>query len=150
LSGNGYPDENVASLQQLVIPEDRPINFMLTSDAPMNSFWIPALAGQIYTMNGMSTKLHIMADQPGDYLGMSANISGEGFADMKFTATVKAQPDFDAWMQQAKQSPSTLGTAEYETIAEPSVNPEVKTYTVTKHDLYNDVVMKYMHDGMEM
>ena len=142
-----YPDQQVASLQQLVIPEDTPINFTLTSDAPMNSFWIPALAGQVYAMSGMSTKLHIVADKPGEYMGTSANISGDGFADMKFVAKVITEQDFATWSQQG--SPDILDMQTYNKLAEPGVNPPVKTYKLSDADVYNEVVMKYMHSGME-
>ncbi|QQS18243.1 ubiquinol oxidase subunit II [Candidatus Saccharibacteria bacterium] len=79
-----YPEQGVASVNEVAFPASRPVEFTMTSDAPMNSFWIPQLAGQIYVMSGMSTKLHVVADVPGVYQGMSSNISGKGFADMKF------------------------------------------------------------------
>ena len=71
-----YPDQGIATVNYLNIPKDTPINFTITSDAPMNSFWIPALAGQVYSMTGMSTKLHVMANDVGTFNGASANISG--------------------------------------------------------------------------
>ena len=79
-----YPEQGVASTNILELPVDRPINFEVTADAPMNSFWIPQLGGQIYAMAGMSTQLHLMASEAGTYAGASANLSGKGFAKMKF------------------------------------------------------------------
>jgi len=75
-----YPEQGIASVNLVGLPVDTPINFEITSDAPMNSFWLPQLGGQVYAMSGMSSELHLMADEPGTYNGVSANISGEGFA----------------------------------------------------------------------
>jgi cytochrome o ubiquinol oxidase subunit 2 len=89
-----YPEENVASIGEFAMPTDTPVNFTITSDAPMNSFWIPQLGGQIYAMSGMSTKLHLNAHEPGEYRGVSANLSGEGHADMTFTARALTDDDY--------------------------------------------------------
>jgi cytochrome o ubiquinol oxidase subunit II len=144
-----YPDYHVASVQQMVIPEDTPINLTLTSDAPMNSFWVPALSGQVYTMNGMSTQLHIMADDQGTYNGTSANISGDGFADMAFKVISKSDVDFTAWAVKHEGDADTLDQASYNELAKPSKNVPVKTYKLTDANLYNEVVAKYMDSGME-
>ena len=142
-----YPEQGVASMNQLVIPEKRPINLTLTSDAPMNSFWLPSLSGQIYTMNGMSTKLHIMADQPGMYYGSSANISGEGFADMNFTAKSVSDIDFLRWTSRAK-SASPLDQTSYPKLAQQDRDSTVHTYQLADQELYDTIVMKYMDPSM--
>ncbi len=138
-----YPEQNLATVNHLVIPEDRPVKFEITSDAPMNSFWIPALGGQIYAMSGMSTELNLQADEPGEFEGYSANISGEGFADMKFMVRSVAQTDFDAWVEKTKQSPSALDKYGYDKLAEPSTSDK-KEYSSVVNDLYDTVVMKFM------
>jgi cytochrome o ubiquinol oxidase subunit 2 len=81
-----YPDLGIASINYLPFPDQTPMHFQITSDAPMNSFWIPNLGGQVYAMSGMSTELHLQADNPGIYRGSSANISGAGFAHMNFNS----------------------------------------------------------------
>ncbi len=139
-----YPDQDIASTNYLRFPEDRPINFEITSDAPMNSFWIPQLGGQVYAMAGMSTKLHLIADKPGDYKGMSANISGEGFADMKFTAQAGSQAEFDQWVKDVKSRDAVLGISEYAELAKPSRDDADQTFWLKEDDLYNKIVMKYM------
>jgi len=144
-----YPDLGVASVNQLEMPVNTPINFKLTSDAPMNSFWIPNLGSQIYTMNGMSTQLHLMADSTGDYKGSSANISGEGFADMAFTARVTKQADFDNWVAGAKNS-QALTADSYADLAKPSTLKQPLTYVLKDQNLYNNIVMKYMTPNMSM
>lgn len=142
-----YPDLGVASVNQMNIPEGRPVNLMLTSDAPMNAFWVPAIAGQIYTMNGMSTRLHIMSDKPGDYDGFSTNISGDGYADMQFTVRVQSEGEFKDWIEKGGRSPDVLTQESYAALAEPSVNPPRTLYLLGDARLYNDVVMKYMGHG---
>jgi len=142
-----YPDKGVATLNYLNIPEDTPINFTLTSDAPMNSFWVPALAGQIYTMSGMSTKLSIMADTVGSYDGKSANISGDGFADMTFKVNSMTNTDFSKWLIDSANSKQTLDSASYAKLAAQSKNDGTVTYMLMDNDLYNKIIMKYMsHD----
>jgi cytochrome o ubiquinol oxidase subunit 2 len=141
-----YPEQHVASVNYLPIPADRPIDLELTSDAPMNSFWIPQLAGQIYTMSGMSTQLHIMASQPGDYRGSSANISGEGFSGMTFNAHATSQADFDAWVAKTQKSDKVLSLDTYNELIKPSKNVEPTSYSfpAAYDKLYDTVIMKYM------
>ncbi|HEY5806112.1 MAG TPA: ubiquinol oxidase subunit II, partial [Candidatus Saccharimonadales bacterium] len=96
-----YPEQNIATVNYFQIPENTPINFEITSDAPMNSFWIPQLGSQIYAMPGMTTTLNLIADEPGKYNGASANISGAGFASMRFVAEAVPRADFDNWVAKA-------------------------------------------------
>lgn len=139
-----YPDQGVASVNLLQIPEKTPINFTITSDAPMNSFWIPSLGSQVYAMSGMSTKLHLIADKTGDYRGSSANISGEGFADMAFTARSSSKTDFDTWVKRVKNTSTTLDQAKYDKVAQPASLDKPAYYVVKDANLYDRIVMKYM------
>jgi len=139
-----YPEQHVASVNFFQIPANTPINFEITSDAPMNSFWIPQLGGQVYAMSGMKTQLHLMAGKPGEYRGSSANISGDGFADMKFIARAGSQADFDAWVKTVRQSPGKLTQPVYDTLALPSKNNPRAYYASAPADLYDTIVMKYL------
>ncbi|MCA9347829.1 ubiquinol oxidase subunit II [Candidatus Saccharibacteria bacterium] len=139
-----YPEQNVAQINNLTIPKDRPINLTITSDAPMNSFWIPKLAGQVYAMNGMNTKLHIIADQAGSYDGMSANISGEGFAQMRFTTEVITDEEFDNWIRLNKYRDEELTQELYDFIAQPSEDDEVHFFAHYDKNLYQTILNKYM------
>jgi len=141
-----YPEYNVASVNYLQFPEDTPVNFEITSDAPMNSFWIPQLGGQIYAMSGMKTQLHLMASEVGDYNGSSANISGEGFAGMKFVARASTKTDFDSWIQSLQYSSETLNQDTYVELAKPSKNNPPATF-VSENNLFDTIVMKYMEPG---
>jgi cytochrome o ubiquinol oxidase subunit 2 len=137
-----YPEQKVATVNYVQFPEDTPIKFQLTSDAPMNSFWIPSLGSQMYAMSGMSTELNLMADNIGDYNGSSANISGKGFAGMKFIARASSQKEFDQWIQAVKLSTKTLGMDEYDKLAQPSENNPPAYYSTFENNLYYKIMDK--------
>lgn len=138
-----YPEEKIATVNYVQFPEKTPVNFEITSDAPMNSFWIPSLGSQIYAMSGMSTRLYLMANHIGTYRGSSANISGEGFAGMKFTARSTSEADFDKWASRVKNTGTTLDSNTYEALAKPSTNNTTKYYLLGEADLYDKVILKY-------
>lgn len=138
-----YPDQGVASVNLLEIPEKTPINFEITSDAPMNSFWVPSLGSQVYAMSGMSTQLHLIADHTGDYKGSSANISGSGFADMAFTVRAEASGQFNAWVQTAKTG-DDLTQSRYDVLSHPGTMAQPMQYKLGSTDLYNSIIEKYM------
>lgn len=138
-----YPEQRVASVNKLYMPVNMPVKFEVTADAPMNSFWIPQLGGQIYAMPGMGTMLHLQADNTGSFYGSSANISGKGFAGMNFTAEAVPTSQFDAWVADArKQTPLTWQN--YTTLSQPSKNTGVLTYGRPDANLYGAIINKYM------
>lgn len=139
-----YPEQNIATLNYVQFPEKTAVTFHLTADAPMNSFWIPRLGGQIYAMAGMTTQLQVRADQPGIYRGSSANLSGEGFAGMQFTARATSQADFYTWVQAVKQSPQHLTMAKYHLLAMPSKDQPAKQYASRDPTLYTSIINSYM------
>lgn len=139
-----YPDQNIATVNYVQIPEDTPVKFEITADAPMNSFWIPKLGGQIYAMTGMSTNLNLMANDVGEYDGVSANISGEGFAGMKFKVKSSSDKDFNTWVNATKQSDKLLTKDAYQEIAKPSANEQPMFFSNVDIGLYNTVMGKYM------
>ena len=141
-----YPDEGIATINYINIPKDTPIDFTITSDAPMNSFWIPQLAGQIYSMSGMSTQLHIMADSTGTFMGASANISGDGFADMRFKVNSMNEADYKTWTKNTSTATNTtlLTDDSYKKLALPSHDSSEQTFLLMDHGLYNEIIMKYM------
>ncbi len=144
-----YPEQSLATVNYVEFPAGRDIEFDITSDAPMNSFWIPALGSQIYAMTGMVTKLHLMADKAGTYRGTSANYSGAGFANMKFDAKAVSQEEFDQWVQSIRLSPDdTLDLRHYRELAVPSTEP-VGPYPYVTSGLYNEIVDQFnsTHDG---
>lgn len=144
-----YPEQKIATVNLVQFPEDTPINFEITADAPMNSFWIPQLGGQMYAMNGMKTKLHLIADEIGDYRGSSNNISGEGFAGMTFVARASSKKDFDAWVEAIRFYGNNLDFIGYEQLAKPSKNNPQVLYTLAESDLFNRIIMKFMSPPQE-
>jgi len=144
-----YPEQHIASLNYAQFPVHTPLNFEITSDAPMNSFWIPQLGGQIYAMSGMSTSLHLEADKPGDYRGVSANISGTGFADMHFLTRASSNDGFNDWISSVRQASTDLDVESYNALAKPSkgVAP-ITSYANAEPGLYDTIVEKYMMPGM--
>lgn len=139
-----YPEQNIATVNYVQFPVDRPVTFNITADAPMNSFWIPQLGGQIYAMPGMATQLHLKAGSAGSFRGSSANISGRGFAGMTFTAKASSQQDFNNWVKSAKKSPNHLSFKAYNQLAKPSLNNPASYYASTTPKLYDIIIMKYM------
>ncbi|NHH99414.1 ubiquinol oxidase subunit II [Oceanimonas sp. MB9] len=142
-----YPEQGIATVNELAFPTDVPVEFRITSDTTMNSFFIPQLGSQIYSMAGMETQLHLIANEPGRYDGISANYSGEGFTGMKFDAI--ATPDeagFEAWVDKVKAAGNTLDLSVYQQLAEPSENHPVEYFGDVSQGLFHDVVMKFMQD----
>jgi cytochrome o ubiquinol oxidase subunit II len=142
-----YPEQGIASVNHLQIPVDTPVKFSITADAPMNSFWIPQLGGQIYAMSGMSTHLNLMAKKPGDYRGMSANLSGEGFSRMNFTTRASSNEMFTRWVEQHKGNTAKLDSNTYPELAKKNIPTEPSYYGSVEAGLYDTVVMKHMAHG---
>lgn len=142
-----YPDQQIATVNYIRFPAGTPVDFQITADAPMNSFWIPELGGQIYAMPGMSTQLHLMATSNGVYGGSSANLSGRGFAGMRFNAEATSQADFDRWVASVQQSPNRLDGGAYAALARPSQNNPAAVYASAEQNLYDKVLTKYMAPG---
>jgi cytochrome o ubiquinol oxidase subunit 2 len=140
-----YPDSGTATLNYMNIPENTPINLTLTSDAPMNSFWVPALAGQVYAMSGMSTKLHLMSNSTGAFNGSTANISGEGYADMRFKVYSKTESEFKTWLIQAAKSKNVLSNDSYAQLSAAESHKPEATFKLTAPKLYDEVIMKFMN-----
>lgn len=141
-----YPEQGIATVNKIVFPANTPVNFKITSDSVMNSFFIPALGGQIYAMAGMQTKLHLIANENGEFDGISANYSGAGFTGMKFKAYATSQADFEAWVSEVKKAPKQLEKAEYDALAKPSENNPVELYSSVPANLFQTIIDKY--EGM--
>src|SRR5208337_3522028 len=131
-----YPDQGVAAVNQLVIPAGTPVEFRLTSATVMNSFFVPQLGSQIYTMGGMTTHLNLLADKPGEYPGFSANFSGDGFSEMRFVAKAVPAGDFDSWVATARSTGSALDDAAYTRLAKPSKAVPPTTYRSVEPNLF--------------
>jgi cytochrome o ubiquinol oxidase subunit II len=140
-----YPDEHVAAVNQLVVPAGVPIEFTLSSATVMNAFFVPQLGSQIYAMPGMSTRLNLMADQPGDYPGFSSHFSGDGFADMRFVVHTVAPGNYAEWLKDTRTSGERLDKAGYAILAQPQANGGTKTYRDVEPHLYEWAVESTTH-----
>ncbi len=134
-----YPEEQIASVNFVQFPEKTPIRFEITADAPMNSFWIPHLGGQIYAMPAMRTFLHLIADEKGDFRGSSANLSGEGFAGMTFIARASSEEEFENWVAKTQE---TTNMIDYGELVKPSMNHPVELHR-SSEGLFDEILMKY-------
>jgi cytochrome o ubiquinol oxidase subunit 2 len=135
-----YPEQGIASVNQLTLPVGTPISFELTSSGVMNSFFVPQLGSQIYTMSGMVTRLQLQADHPGSYPGLSANFSGEGFADMRFTVNAVPAAQFAQWVTAARNSGPALDAASYADLAKPSRAVAPFTYRSVASGLFQKIL----------
>jgi cytochrome o ubiquinol oxidase subunit 2 len=115
-----YPEQGIATVNQLTIPVGTPVNFELTSSGVMNSFFVPQLGSQIHTMAGMVTRLQLQADHPGSYRGLSANFSGDGFADMRFSVDAVSAEDFARWVDATRSAGPVLDQQAYADLVKPS------------------------------
>ncbi len=135
-----YPGQGIAAVNQLVVPAGAPVNFRLTSATVMNSFFVPQLGSQIYTMPGMTTQVNLLADKPGEYPGFSANFSGDGFADMRFTVKAVPAGDFDGWVAQVRAAGSALDDSSYAALAKPSQAVPPRTYRAVAPKLFERII----------
>jgi cytochrome o ubiquinol oxidase subunit II len=134
-----YPDQGVASVNELVVPAGTPVHFSLTSASVMNMFFVPRLGSMIATMNGMVTQLHLQADQPGEFYGQSAQYSGDGFSDMHFIVRAVPQDAFAQWLTTARQAGPALDRASYNTLAQRSRKVAPFTYGTVEPTLFEAV-----------
>jgi cytochrome o ubiquinol oxidase subunit II len=139
-----YPDQNIATVNQITFPVKVPISFKLTSDTVMTSFFIPQLGSQMYAMGGMQTRLHLLADKPGTYAGQNNQISGRGYVNMHFKAHAVSREEFQAWVQEVGRSPEKLDLERYEKLTQPSAGYYPVTYfSAVKPDLFLYILRKY-------
>lgn len=138
-----YPRQDIATVNHLALPVGRPVRFDITADAPMNSFWIPQLGGQVYAMTGMVNPLHLQASRPGRYKGLSANYSGEAFADMRFVAEAMPEAAFEEWVAAQGALPTELDETAYQQLVHDGGS---SGYGGVSPGLYNMIVSQFGHD----
>ncbi|RAH99275.1 ubiquinol oxidase subunit II [Acuticoccus sediminis] len=142
-----YPESGVASVNEVAVPVDRPVRFRLTSGSVMNAFYVPAMAGMIYSMAGMETQLHAVMNQPGEFEGFSSNYSGEGFSGMRFVMKSVDDAGFDAWIEAARSSARTLDRDAYLELAKPSEKVPAETFTNVDPSLFQAIVEQCVEPG---
>ncbi len=145
-----YPDQGVASVNRLTIPVGTPISLELTSSGVMNSFFVPQLGSQIYTMAGMITRLHLQADHAGTYRGFSAQFSGDGFSDMHFDADAVSDDKFAQWLDAARSAGPELDAKIYADLAKPSASVAPFTYRAVAPGLFDSILVSEMRSDDAM
>jgi cytochrome o ubiquinol oxidase subunit 2 len=144
-----YPEEGIATVNEVAAPVNRPIRFHITSTSVMNAFYVPALAGMVYAMPGMEIQLHAVMNDPGNYEGISANYSGAGFSDMKFRFLGLSDADYANWVAGNRQGGAALTRAEYLKLEKPSAREPVHRYAKVDEGLYEAILNRCV-DGRKM
>jgi cytochrome o ubiquinol oxidase subunit 2 len=142
-----YPEQGVASVNNLVAPAGAPLHFEITSASVFNVFFLPRLGSEIYSMYGMTTQLYLQADRPGIYHGLSAHFSGDGFSDMAFDLHAVTPEQFSAWATATSASGPVLDEAAYRNLLTQSQNVKPYTYRAVQRDLYGDIVLQRLPPG---
>lgn len=143
-----YPQQNIATVNYLEIPTGQQVEYLLTDDnVAMSAFFIPQLGSQIYTMTGMRTRLFLVANEPGDYLGMNTLFNGDGFSDMRFVVHAVSPDQMQSWFAQMKNSPNQLTDAAYNELLKPSKADAPKFFTGVTDNLFQNVIDLYMHSS---
>jgi cytochrome o ubiquinol oxidase subunit 2 len=137
-----YPDQKIASLNQLVVPVGTPIHLSLTSASVLSAFFIPQLGSMIYTMNGMATQLNLEADKIGVLYGLSSHFNGDGFSDMNFEVHVVSLEDFTSWGNTGGNGSPSLDAQSYGELANQSIHVKPATFRLADSKLFQSIVMQ--------
>ncbi|KAB2901347.1 MAG: ubiquinol oxidase subunit II [Burkholderiaceae bacterium] len=142
-----YPEQGIATVNELAAPVDRPIHFKLTATSTMNAFYVPDLAGMIYAMPGMQTELNAVINKPGVFQGMASHYSGAGFSGMTFKFHGLSDGDFAQWVQKAKSAGKPLDSGTYLQLVKPSERDPVQHFATVEEGLYDKVLNRCVEDG---
>jgi cytochrome o ubiquinol oxidase subunit II len=142
-----YPEQKVAAVNDLVVPADTPVHLVLTSSGVWNSFFVPRIGSQIYTMKGMATQLNLLASQEGSYFGESSHFSGDGFSKMTFTMRAVSNDAFADWVRQAQSAGPALDAAAYTQLEQQSIGDKPRTFNQPAPDLFEQIVSEKLPPG---
>ena len=136
-----YPEQQIATVNEIAIPVNTPVEFLITSDTVMNSFFIPRLGSQIYAMAGMENRLNLMSTEEGVFRGLSANYSGFGFSGMKFKTHSVSDAAFTKWVEKVKSSPKKLDDKTYESLSVKSKDHAIEHFA----DVIKESIISLVH-----
>src|ERR1700744_1107850 len=142
-----YPDQRIATVNSLTVPVGSPLNLQLTSASVMNAFFVPQLGSLIYTMNGMTTRLELRADNVGTFGGLSGHFSGDGFPDMMFDVHVVPQNEFSDWASKTVKSDNALDEKSYAELVKQSLPKDKPVYRLTDPELFGKIAMQTIAPG---
>lgn len=138
-----YPEQKIATVNELAFPVDQPVEFLITSNSTMNSFFIPRLTGQLYAMAGMENRLNIMATEEGVFRGLSANYSGYGFSGMRFKTHVTSEQDFNKWVAKVKSAPQRLDSTQFTRLKDKTRDHEVEHFSSANPLLFKNIIEEF-------
>lgn len=138
-----YPEQGVATINEIAVPVDTPVQFLITSNSTINSFFIPRLGGQLYAMAGMENRLNLIANEAGVYEGISANYSGFGFSGMRFDVKAVSDAGFKEWVTQVKSSPKVLDKPTLKKLEERSRDNPVEYYGTINPLQFKEIIEKF-------
>ena len=141
-----YPEFEIATVNEIAFPIDVPVEYLVTSNTVMNSFFIPNLGSQIYAMSGMENRVNLMASEEGVYQGFSAHYSGFGFSGMKFEAIATSQQGFDAWLASVRAANNPLNDEVFKQLVKPSKDVEAIYYSTVNPLLFSDIIEQFAGD----
>ena len=142
-----YPDQGIASVNELVVPAGTPLHLRLTSGSVMTAFFVPQLGSMIYTMNGMVTQLYLRADRPGSYAGLASHFSGDGFSGMHFQTVAVAPAAFSAWVSTVKSAGPVLDAPAYAALSRQSQDVAPFTYRATAPGIFEQIATQRLPPG---
>jgi cytochrome o ubiquinol oxidase subunit II len=142
-----YPEQHIATINRLVVPVGTPVHLRITSASVMNVFFVPRLSSQIYAMNGMVTQLNLLASSTGTFPGLSAQFSGDGFADMSFDTVAATPAEFGAFVERAHAAPARLDPAEYRLLSQQSHDQHVQVFGNVSDGLFENIVSLRLPPG---
>ena len=143
-----YPEQGIATVNELVVPVNVPVRFKVSATSVMNAFYVPELAGMVYAMPGMEITLNAVQNKPVNSIGFSSNYSGAGYSDMRFGYRGVPQADFDGWVQSVKSAGGNLDRVNYLTLEKPSIKEPVHRYAAVDGDLYHRILNRCVQDGV--
>jgi cytochrome o ubiquinol oxidase subunit 2 len=142
-----YPEQGIATVNQLVVPAGRPVHFSITSASVFNTFFVPRLGSMVYAMPGMVSQLNLQADRPGELWGTSSMFSGDGFSDMQFQVKSVPQDQFDTWARAAHRSGLVLDEAGYTALKRQSQRVMPVTYSAVDPNLFQAIATQKVPPG---
>jgi cytochrome o ubiquinol oxidase subunit 2 len=145
-----YPEQGIATVNYLALPVNRQVEFYITADAPMSSFEIPQLGGQIYAMGGMRTRLHYYPTSLGTFEGLNTQMNGNGFSEMHFKAHVVTSSHFAQWVGHMQHRQATLTLAEYKHLWQPTIAAPPRFYGHVIPNLFKRIMVQYHNPALQL
>ena len=99
---------------QLVLPVDTKIRFVLTADDVIHAWWVPALGWKQDAIPGLVNEAWAQIEKPGVYRGQCAELCGKDHGFMPIVVKAVSKPEFDTWLaaEKARLAPPAAAEAD--------------------------------------